>query len=62
MISSSISCNTCRDVFSGIDTSTAIGRFFLTTLSALAQLEIEQTGERISSVLQHKKKNMEISI
>lgn len=42
-----------------INTNTAIGRFFFTTLSALAQLEIEQTGERIKSVLQHKKNKME---
>ncbi|MGE5418509.1 MAG: recombinase family protein [Accumulibacter sp.] len=38
-----------------IDTNTAVGRFFLTTLSALAQLESEQMGERIKSVLEHKK-------
>ncbi|HEX2866981.1 MAG TPA: recombinase family protein [Ignavibacteriales bacterium] len=38
-----------------IDTTTAVGRFFLTTLSALAQLESEQMGERIKSVLEHKK-------
>lgn len=38
-----------------IDTTTAVGRFFLTTLSALAQLESEQMGERIKSVLEHEK-------
>lgn len=37
-----------------IDTNTAVGRFFLTTLSALAQLESEQMGERIKSVLDRK--------
>jgi site-specific DNA recombinase len=52
----SVTFHSLRD---NIDTSTAIGRFFLTTLSALAQLEIEQTGERISSVLQYKKKKMQ---
>lgn len=42
-----------------IDTSTAVGRFFVTTLSALAQLESEQLGERIKSVLDHKKSKSE---
>lgn len=42
-----------------IDTTTAVGRFFLTTLSALAQLESEQMGERIKSVLDHKKEKGE---
>jgi DNA invertase Pin-like site-specific DNA recombinase len=42
-----------------IDTTTPIGRFFLTTLAALAQLEREQIAERTRSALQFKKKNGE---
>ncbi len=38
-----------------IDTTTPIGRFFLTTLAGLAQLEREQIAERTKSALQHKK-------
>ncbi len=40
-----------------IDTGSAVGRFFVTTLAALAQLEREQVGERTRAVLQHKKSN-----
>ncbi len=46
---------TFHSLTESIDTTTAAGRFFLTTLAALAQLEREQIGERTSSVLQHKK-------
>lgn len=38
-----------------LDTTSAVGRFFLTTLAALAQLEREQIGERTRSVLQFKR-------
>jgi site-specific DNA recombinase len=40
-----------------LDTSSSIGRFFLTTLAALAQLEREQISERTRSVMQHMKAN-----
>lgn len=39
-----------------IDTQTAVGKFFLTVLAALAELESAQTGERITDV---KAKNKE---
>lgn len=39
-----------------IDSGSAVGRFFLTTLSAISQYERELTSERTSSVLQYKKK------
>lgn len=42
-----------------IDTTTAVGRFFVTTLAALAQLEREQVGERTRAILLHKKLNGE---
>ncbi len=45
-----------HSITESIDTSTAVGRYFLFTLSALAQLEREQISERTISVLQHKKK------
>lgn len=38
-----------------IDTTTPTGRFFLTTLAALGQLEREQLAERTRAALQHKK-------
>lgn len=38
-----------------LDTSTAVGRFFVTTLAALATLEREQIGERTKAVLQFKR-------
>jgi len=38
-----------------LDTSSASGRFVLTILAALAQMEREQIGERTSLALQHKK-------
>jgi site-specific DNA recombinase len=44
-----------HSITESIDTGTAVGRYFLFTLSALAQLEREQISERVSSVLQHKK-------
>ena len=42
-----------------IDTDTAMGRFGLNLLGSLAQLEREQTSERVSAVLQYKRRNME---
>lgn len=42
-----------------IDTSGAMGRFYLSLLGALAQLEREQISERISAVLQFKRQNRE---
>lgn len=44
-----------HSITESIDTTCAVGRYFLFTLSALAQLEREQISERVSSVLQHKK-------
>lgn len=38
-----------------VDTSTAQGRFFLTVISALAEMESDQMGERIKSVMSYKK-------
>lgn len=43
-----------------LDTSSAMGKFFLTILSALCELESGQLGERVSSVLQHKKSNKQV--
>jgi site-specific DNA recombinase len=42
-----------------LDTSTAIGKFFVTTIAALAQLESDQISERTSSVLLNKKSKLE---
>lgn len=42
-----------------IDTESPTGRFFLTVMSGLAQLERETTVQRITDVLQHKKANGE---
>ena len=42
-----------------IDTDTAMGRFGLNLLGSLAQLEREQTSERVSAVMQFKRRNME---
>ena len=42
-----------------LDSSTASGRFTITILSALAQMEREQIGERTSQALQHMKSNGE---
>jgi len=44
-----------HSITESIDTTTAVGRYFLFTLSALAQLEREQISERTKSVLQYKK-------
>ena len=38
-----------------LDTASAMGKFFLTVLTALCELESGQLGERVSSVLQNKK-------
>lgn len=38
-----------------LDTTTPVGRFFCTTLAALATLEREQVGERTKAVLQYKR-------
>ena len=42
-----------------LDTSTSVGRFFISILSSLSQLEREQIGERTKSVLQMKKEKGE---
>jgi DNA invertase Pin-like site-specific DNA recombinase len=42
-----------------LDTSTAAGRFVLTILAALAQMEREQVGERTRAALAYKKQNGE---
>ena len=42
-----------------INTTTSSGKFFLTVLSGLAQLEREQISERVSDVLKYKKENGE---
>ena len=42
-----------------IDTDTAMGKFGLNLLGSLAQLEREQTSERVSAVMQYKRRNME---
>ncbi len=39
---------------SAIDTSSAIGKFFLTVMAGAAELERNQISERTSAVLQHK--------
>lgn len=41
-----------------IDTRTGIGRFFFTLMAALAQLESDQTGERIRDALAYKRREM----
>lgn len=43
-----------------IDTNTAIGRFFITTIANIYQLEREQISERTKLVLQYKKEKREI--
>lgn len=43
-----------------LDTSSASGRFTITILSALAQMEREQVSERTSQALQFKKANNEV--
>lgn len=40
-----------------LNTTTAVGRFYLLMSAGLAELESDQTGERTSSVLQNKKAN-----
>ena len=42
-----------------LDSSTASGRFVITILSAMAEMERSQLGERTSLALQHKKSNGE---
>ena len=48
-----------HSITESLDTSTAIGRFFISTLASLSQLEREQIGERTKSVLQMKKEKGE---
>lgn len=40
-----------------IDTTTSMGRFFFTTIAALAQLERDLIGERTAAALAHKRRN-----
>lgn len=42
-----------------LNTSTAVGRFYLLMSAGLAELESDQIGERTASVLQNKKANLE---
>jgi site-specific DNA recombinase len=42
-----------------IDSSSAMGRFFVTIIAGLAQLEREQISERTISALEHKRRNGE---
>ena len=42
-----------------LDTDSAIGRFFLTIIAAIAEMERSIIGERTKAVLQHKKANGE---
>lgn len=44
-----------HSVNENVDTSSAQGRFFLTVMSALAEMESDQMGERIRSVMSYKK-------
>ena len=44
-----------HSIMEKLDTSSAAGRFVLTILAALAQMEREQIGERTSMALQYKK-------
>jgi len=42
-----------------VDTKSATGKFFLTIVSAMAQMERDQIAERTKDALQHKKTNHE---
>lgn len=46
---------TLHSISENIDMSTPSGKFFFTLLAALAELESNQTGQRIKSVHQHRK-------
>lgn len=46
---------TLHSIYENIDMSTPSGKFFFTLLAALAELESNQTGQRIKSVHQHRK-------
>jgi len=46
-----------HSISESIDTKSAMGRFFFTLLSAVAELERGQISERVSSALQYLKKN-----
>jgi len=42
-----------------VDTSSALGRFFLNLMGAVNQLEREQTSERVSTIMQYKRQKQE---
>ncbi len=48
-----------HSITENLDTSTAIGRFFFTLLSALAEMEREMIRERIQSAMDHKRERHE---
>ena len=42
-----------------VDTSSALGRFFLNLMGAVNQLEREQTSERVATIMQYKRQRQE---